>query len=535
MIKNCLPQNIKNNIYNEYKKTGLYGDDKYSTLFQLANAFDWADMSAYIEFNKNKHDKLRHSYRASITNAIKENIVGEFNADLSEQKQNKWINEFNVMESYNSTRNHIERLEKCLLDVCFCEETNTINFTRRLGVRGERVDEYIRWKDHIKKPSDEVIVAQEQILSLLLDVKNGNKIYNESLTFATRKIWKDQVYPIMYNSIKSDCEWDFEFEFHSGFDLEDFYYVYSYLMTISLMQYNHILNCRYRKKQSKLEEMQVSILVNKNQLIEDASENTGVEVDNVKSIIELLIYDEDYHKNKITIFQPIFEVKDMLFFSTVMILFGQAQDKFLHVLSTLENYNNDISKLYRQKEPLLLDKLMPKLQNERLIIKTNGMLTDDKIRAEVDLCIYDKISNIMLLVEIKCFQKFDSENDTERMDNKLRKAIGHRIDKDGLIKSNINKFISQNFVENIDVKEVVSCILSEGYPGSVFVKDDTAIIDEYLFANLFDENCCNLALICDKIVNRKYIPKSTELSNAKMRSREWKYAGYRFIADGLFS
>lgn len=525
-----IPPKVISDIYNEYKKFDVYGVSKETALFQVTNACDWNYISL-IMANSFSASHLRDSYRASVSNIILDNNIGDFNACLSNENHRKWGDEFIRLELFNQTRNRLERVEKNMLEGNYDEIDKKIEFISKKGSRSTDVEKYMRWKHNVEDIFSEGNESEKRVVISIFDTVNGNKIYNQQSGLHPRKQWLDEIYDLMYDKILEDNTWDFTYEFNSGFDLEDFYYIYAYLMTIATINMNHIINVRVKRKESKLPLNQISIIRKKNDLIEEINKYTGVDKSIVFKIISLMTYDEEIHKKKITIYQPIFEVGEYVFFSNMMVIFGYAQDKFINCLMKYSQYKKDISPLFSQKEGLLLSKVVPLISQKGLNIKSNLKLVINNIsKAEIDLCIYDCTSKILLLIEIKCFQFVDGENEISKLDKKLKDTISDRLKKDAEVCNNLSAFLAQNFENNIEVAKVVSCLLSEGYSGSIFLNDEIAVFDTELLLNLFDECEFSLEKICEKIKNRDYLPK---LDKFKIEPVSWSYCGYTIKADGI--
>ena len=70
-----------------------------------------------------------------------------------------------------------------------------------------------------------------------------------------------------------------------------------------------------------------SILYPKERLISDISEVVYVDRDTVREILKDMTYDYEFHKDRVTLYQPLFEVGDNILCSTNMLFHSYVIDR----------------------------------------------------------------------------------------------------------------------------------------------------------------------------------------------------------------
>ena len=134
------------------------------------------------------------------------------------------------------------------------------------------------------------------------------------------------------------------------------------------------------------------------------------------------------------------------------------------------------------------------------------MAENGKIKAEFDLPVYDEEDNKLLLVELKWFFKGDGEFDHQKIDQKLKKAILSRKEKQEFVEKNIKRLLLDMFnVEMVEKPEIMSCIVSKNYSGSSFIEDGLPIFDQFLFCETMKQCSFKLSKFFDLIKKDRFI------------------------------
>ena len=171
-------------------------------------------------------------------------------------------------------------------------------------------DQSSRWYDFSKRPHD------KQLFS---------RIYKDCL-----------------KKVKIDTEDYSNFDF-GEFTLVDYDKVYAVLMALGVMNFNYQRTSRERNKSSK--SSSPIFFSEITSLIQFIIDNSKVKRKAIKRILELLTYAYEFHKNKVTVVQPLFSFGKFVFFSPSLLYFSAAVDKLLYLVKELNNTPEVISKI----------------------------------------------------------------------------------------------------------------------------------------------------------------------------------------------
>ncbi len=188
------------------------------------------------------------------------------------------------------------------------------------------------------------------------------------------------------------------------FSLNDYKKVW---VTITALCYIHFFS-GLRIKEPEIRLKNSLIIQKKNSIADYASSISGVEKNVVESIIDYLTF-EPSKRNVDIMYQPFVALNNDLMLITPMLFMGsRAERNLLAVVSSKKDYEH--SKEVNDVEDLMVDEIeqiLPKSNGLRIIKrkKLGGRLPD------IDLGIYDTISNSVLLCELKWFMAADSSKE----------------------------------------------------------------------------------------------------------------------------
>lgn len=542
-----IPNSVVQEIYDCHKANKLYCLDKATALYQLTNTVDSLYIELFVETMRrmlmghtqpniieNNMIKLRHSYRAIIKFIYECCIEDLFSDNIDDNDLNDWSKELLDADKFNETRNRIERYLTNKIEARYEPDSKTIEFFKKESKRNYDVDTYNRWMSRVKPTYYSNQHKEDSLSKKVIAMNKPDILYNmvySPYLLANNNSFK-QTYKVAHEAILSENDVDNDYEF-GGFNLFEYYKVYAYITALAMNRLNYYSTSLLLNKIIYGRRNNPSLLLDKKWLIERISEFCKIDLEIVGKIIDLLIYNSDFHKDRIAIYQPLFEINGKICFSSMLVVFSCVQDKLFHLKKKDDNCRVSFSLMAKEKEVLMTDRIINYIQNENeeWIIKRNCLLKINKQSlAEIDICIYDKKHKNLLLIELKWFEKLDGENDDYKTDRKLKDTINSRTDKEIIISKNLKEFIEQNLDSSIEVNQIKSCIISENYSGSVLLEEKLPILDEYLFFNLCDKNVYNMAMIFDKLDRRDYYPSFSPFEHFV---DEWEYAGYFIKADRI--
>ena len=380
------------------------------------------------------------------------------------------------------------------------ENKKTISYDQKTFAHMINPDQSSRWNDFSKRPHD------KQLFS---------KIYKDCL-----------------KKVKIDTEDYSNFDF-GEFTLEDYEKVYAVLMALGVMNFNYQRTMRERNQYSK--SSSPIFFSEITSLIQFITENSKVKRKAVKSILELLTYDYEFHKNKVTVVQPIFLFGKFVFFSPSLLYYSDAVDKLLYLVKERKDTPEVISKIAKEREQVMTERIVNFIsQNSNLKCVPNyKLMLNGHTVAEFDIMIYDDNSNSLLLTELKYFFKADGEDGHQKVDFKIQDAIKSRLSKQQLAEKHIDVLLSDAFgmSSTPKVPKIKSCIVSQNYSGSSFIEDKIAVFDEFLFKHTLSRYDYNLDVLFTNIENDSYIPDMSDAICYHDYTQE--YAGYAITYPGL--
>lgn len=521
-----------------YKKNSFY-EACYKLTCAFENNFLNLVKRSILELSPDKvaskQDNDRHSYREALKHAYKfctqknsENVLSC--TDTTEAA--RLLSDF---FKFNDVRNMFEQTDLGKYHTEIISD-NEISFIRNKGLRSFDAELYLRWADSQKpelnndtqnKPDFELFnfaflpqyFSELDITSPIL-CRNAHfkKIFTKSL-----------------EKVRSDSEETDNYDFFD-FKTIDFQKVYAVLIALSVSYINYHSTVRL-SEDIELHKNEPIIKLHDKEFIEIIQKYSNCDTQPIISILRLLTYDPEFHKDKYTIFQPLFHIEDTYFFSPSLICFSMAYDKLLYLTKSDEKHNNLISKLATEREAIMTNDICDYIEEHtEWLFTTNYIVTEKSIPvAEFDIIIYDKNTNKLLLAELKWFFKSDGELGHKKVDYKINKFIKDRKSKEQYAYKHLDDIMKELNVTDYNKNsiEILSCLISKNYSGSDFINDEIAVFDEFWFKQFLKQSEFKMPIIFEMIKNKTYIPDMSSVHIGYLPQTA-EYAGYKINFEQLF-
>ncbi len=340
------------------------------------------------------------------------------------------------------------------------------------------------------------------------------------------------IYKLALKKVNCDTEELGNYDFGT-FTTEEFQKVYSVLISISVTNINY----HFFKRMGGGFEMDKNtpiVVFKLNELIDLIKELSGLKEETITAIINKLNYDPEFHKDKITIFQPLFVAQEEVFFSPSLIYFGMAYGKLLYVIKSDSKYKQLISEIARDREQIMTDDLCDFIENNSELLYTTNYIVKEGATAlaEFDLILYDEHSRRMLICELKWFFAGDGEYDAAKVEKRIQDAIGKRLKREEIAKAHLNEIKNEMGLEKDEDFVIQSCIISKNYAGSDFLEDDLPVFDVFWFKQLLADLKFDFAQLFKLIEKKSYLPAMEE-SGYQFVSRNAEYAGYKINMESV--
>ena len=526
-------------IYGAHKKTGLYNDTFENTIYWLTNAYDYFYLEATREiidkartgasYNGDsiwdEFDNLRHSYRACIKFVCEDCKHGTFNRRIDLNVIKDYQNEMKDAETFNCIRNAIDRYR---LGRYIAKEVNgKLCFEH---VKGERSLIYDAYSRHIadeipggKNSKDDVSTFNLQFFII--------QLASQKQEFISKKLFKPANH-ILKNTILVLLNYylrDYDFEIGSimptTYSLGEYFLCYCYLAAISVYKTAYLLSLRGKNDLT----YEPSFLYPKDRLITDISELLTIDEKTVTKIINDMIYDYDFHKEKVTIFQPLFEIDGNIVCSVNMLFHSYVVDKITRFFDSRGTNKEQLSLYHRYMAEKMNHRLatyLPKMYPNLHTFENKTLVIDKTTLAEVDLLIFDDYSKVAVLVELKNYTPVDNDQDAIWKEDKINKAIESRLEKDKRVLDNLNLFFKQNELPSEYLDYTFSSLLiTSSFAGGVDVREHIKVLDEALFYYILHLCNGNLSASLEIIQNGTFfdiLEKNTHFADADI---DYNYKG----------
>ena len=509
---------IREEIYNGRKEEKFYKENSFaSACYYLTLAFENimnylmspAVFKIGLRTAQVMQDNKRGAYREALKNVYKfckrETL---FSPAYDSSKLQEAYEEIDNAEQFNIVRHMFEKWEMGRLEARL--EDKKLVFSRTKTSRSDDADIYNKILDDLK-PEDTRKTNNAPCSSKLMEYMSSPEYaqkWDEKKQRPKTKTFFKQIKESAYQKILLDAEEKSDYNFRE-FTLENFREIYAVLLALGVMKFNYYLvntiHTPYFCDNKPI------IVMSRGELIEFIQENTKLGETCISKVLEYLIYDPEFHEDKIGIFQPLFCFNDIVFYSPLLVYFSFAQDKFLYIIKEKKQYNQVISQLAKNKEYLMTDEILDFIEEKsQLSFEPNYIIYDGTIKkAEYDIVLYDDDRNKVLLVELKWFFKADTERQMMWTDRKLSDAVSDRREKEKIFKQNARQMVKDIFGEVNTEPEIMSCIVSRNWAGSTFVHDDIPVLDEYLFKAILEDTSFNFDALFKKMKSKDYLPNFT--------------------------
>lgn len=482
-------------------------------------------------------DNVRGAYREALKQAYrfcdKETETNDDKLQIDGTELNKTIGELNNFIDFNQVRNLFEQYDLGRYNIVVNSEKE-ITFERNKAKRSIDAELYTRWMDKRKPELEERQLLEGIEMELYTHLVNPNNcqfwdVNNRS--FSTAKHLK-YIYKLALKKIEIDSEEYGDYDF-GIFTTEQFKKIYAVLVAISVtnINYHFVL-----KMINGLEIDKYKPIVNfkLKELIDLIKQITKLKEETISAVINKLSYDAEFHKNKITIFQPLFVTQEIVFFSPSLVYFGLAYGKLLYVLKHDRNYETLFSKMARDREKTMTDDLCDFIEEESELLYSQNYTVRDGVKAlaEFDLILYDEQAKKMLLCELKWFSEIEGEYDMPKIERKINDAIGNRLKKEKIAKEYLGDIKKALDIVEDEGIEIQSCIISKNNSGSDFLEDDLPVLDVFWFKNLLRNIEFDLEQLFKMFKEKNYLPDMGEIG-VEFIKREAEYAGYKINMESV--
>lgn len=481
-------------LYELHRTSGLYNDSFENVIFKLTNAYDYSflelsrkarmgmpspNLEDYEDF-----DRLRQAYRACIKFTYEDCNHGNFIQKMSLPELKDYQKEMRETIQFNFIRNIVDRYR--------LGRFTAFDSNGMLSFKHVESDRSIIYDAYQRNIADEIPGSKE--------TKDNANVFDFNLKiieiarnkpeFQSKKIFKPVKHLIteLVNELVpyylGDLDVGVTLLKGKDYYLAEYLLVFCYLVAIGIYKTAYLISLRFDNEQV----YQPSIVYPKERLIEDIVETFGMPEETVKKVISDLTYDYDFHKDRLTIYQPLFEVGDNYLCSTYLLFHSYVIDKVMKYYDIkgtnkehLTLYHRYMSNKMNHRMAEYLPYMYPNLQTyENCTLRLGGAS-----KSEIDLIVVEETTNTVALIELKNYTPVDNEEDMINKERRINEAIQSRLIKDKLVVENIEKFLKQN---NIPLKyskyNYFSLLITNSSVGGVGIKESIKVIDEPLFYNL---------------------------------------------------
>ena len=532
-------EEIIKQIYKIHEESGLYNDSLENVLFKFTNAYDSLFLDSIRDAsNKAKNGKLfstndyninfdlmRQAYRACIKFAYESCKHGAFEQKVSKTDKEKYQKELEETISFNYIRNTIDRYKLKKYSVSL--NNDTLCFTHKKGSRPLVYDLYSRLFANVipggKDSKDNV-----DVFNLNFELANQSMKKQE---FQSKKIFKPAKHillPIIDRFVEYFLrDLDYEIGFLKGKDyyLGDYLLAYSYLAAIGFFKTAYLLSLRGENDLVN----QPCIVYPKDRLISDISETTGMSEEIAKKAMEDMVYDYSFHKDKITIYQPVFDVGNYYICSCNVLFHSYIVDKIMKYFDIRGTNKPDLTLYHKYMSDKMNDRLayyLPIMYPNLKTYKNCILKIGNKTQSEIDLLVFDEVEKTACLVELKNYTPVDNDADAIIKENRINEAIQSRLVKDKRVLDNLELFFKQNKIpKKFLTYEFSSLLVTDSFTGGVNIREEIKVIDEALFYNLLKMTNGNLKATLKKIEDREFFKMLEETIVNKLSAETYTYKG----------
>lgn len=480
-----------------------------------------------------QQDRIRHSYREVLKWAYRFcRDESSFSFSPLTQKDIIAIRKlFESANTYNLVRRAFDDLEisKYSVDV---KSENEIAFSLNPTARDIGADVYARWVDS-EKPEDQLnqdkSEAMKATVRFLSDPSLGEtwKLYQNK---PVSKAMFEKYYQACLSKVMADAEEKEDYQM-KGYTLQHFRMVYAGLMVLGLMRFHEIYRNQLPVTKADTFDSTRPIVYGTMQWLQSyLSRSLKIDENEVAYILRDLTYDADFHKNRITIIQPLFVFEKFFFYSPTIVYLSMQQDKLFFLYKEKDEYKPLISRIAKDRERIMTVDLKSNIEGNSNLkcIENYKIIEGRKILAEFDLIIFDQLSNKLLLAELKWFYKADGEAKHAAIDLKIQQAVKLRQNREQIARKYLLKIMEEAFSENRnqELPEVMSCIVSKNYSGSASLDDRLPVFDQFLFLQEMEKNRYCLNDFFADVKSKRYLPGIADMG-IQLTQVPIEYAGIK--------
>jgi len=485
-----------------------------------------------------QQDQIRHSYREVLKWAYRF-CMDESSFSFSPLTQKDIIAIRKLFESantYNLVRKAFDDFEISKYSVEVKNEKE-IAFFLNPTARDIGADVYAHWVDS-EKPEDQLnqdkSEAMKATVRFLSDPSLGEtwKLYQNK---PVSKAMFEKYYQACLSKVMADAEEKEDYRME-GYTLQHFRMVYAGLMALGLMRFHEIYRNQLPVTKADTFDSTRPIVYGTMQWLQSyLSRSLKIDENEVAYILRDLTYDADFHKNRITIIQPLFVFKKFFFYSPTIVYLSMQQDKLFFLYKEKDEYKPLISRIAKDRERIMTVDLKSNIEDNSNLkcIENYKIIEGGKILAEFDLIIFDQPSNKLLLTELKWFYKADGEAGHTAVDLKIQQAVKLRQNREQIARKYLLKIMEEAFSENRnqELPEVMSCIVSKNYSGSAFLDDRIPIFDQFLFLQEMEKNRYCLNDFFADVKSKRYLPGIADMG-IQLTQVPIEYAGIKIWIPG---
>lgn len=527
-------------IYELHRQSGLYEDSFENTIYKLTNAYDYfylemfkqliAKVKSGLPYNFRDQNwealnDYRHAYRACIKFVYKDCKHGTFDTKIRFSDISKYQEEIKGTVSFNYIRNAVDRYKLGKYSANLIGDK--LYFEHKQGGRSLIYDVYSRSiADEIpggKNSNDDIKTINFDAMIVELSFKK-QEFQSKKLFKPANHELRELIYNFFYYYL-GDLDSKIGYLQPTTYTLGEYLLVYCYLTAIDVYKTAYLLSL---KSDNDLV-YQPSILYPKERLIADIAEVVHVEQEDARAIIKDMTYDYRFQKDRITLYQPLFEIGDSILSSTSVLFRSYVIDKAMKYFDCKGTNKENLSIYHRYMSDKMnhrMAKNLP-LKYPNLVTFENKILTiDQSPKAEVDLLVFDTRSKTAALIELKNYSPVDNDADAQKKEERINKAIESRLEKDKRVLDNLGLFFEQNGISKEYLNyQFSSLIVTNEYAGGVGVKENIKVLDEALFyylLRLFQGNLKEFMAFVEKGDFFNILEKTIKIGDA---SADYTYKG----------
>lgn len=442
-------------------------------------------------------DSLEFHYRDSFRNLLKfissQSPDGDLLLKEGEPYFFTFLKELKDMIPFNIFRNIFEQYKRGRIKLNFDELTQTFTEINELAEQDVYAEIYSRI--HSKNSLGNKNLWS--VFGYLFDPTNIKEFESSIILVdnGTRLKFDNRVFQKVFNICFKSMEFpnDYEPEAFTEYEIDDYVNILAYLETEAVLKIKLYL-LHHSDFLMYIPNIHYDDLITEMDLFFD-----HLNKERIISILEFLKYDEQYEKDKTTIFEPIFIMDGQVFYSAFSFIYSDLVDKVLYKLiknnEKTQTRNNNIraTKMERKYAEFVGT-------NSHLKVNNSFRFKCKNISGEYDVCVYDPKTKSLLVLELKWYDRVEGERDAFANDIKIQREIEKCQKREEIIRNNLNSFTRRAFDANVEVENIKSIIISEGYLPIKHISDSNiVIVDDYIFKNEWSKAKGDVAEFVDSI------------------------------------